>query len=454
MSRVSRWDRPPAPKDFRWFLRLVGKVLICTGMLMFGFVAYQLWGTGIQYARAQDKAENHWEEQMASLSTISASTSSTSSTSSTTTLPTTTSTTGSTATTTPASALESTSSTSTSTSTPTTTVPTTAAIPSYNDVIAAMNITEGNTIARLEIPSIGLDTFVFPGVQSPDLEKGPGHFPQTPMPGQLGNSAMAGHRTTWGHPFLDIDQVQPGDEIIVTLPYGRFVYVMTSFEIVAPSDIDVIATVDPTVARLTLTSCHPAYSASQRYILYADLDLTQSDAPGQPIYNYGRDQPLPTDAGLPGETAPAETPSPTTAVPTTPVPTTPVPTELATSIATGDSALGVTTPDPTTTAPPTTTEPPDALYTVVPGGGTAGDEGGGSAPGGDEAFSDRWFSDTDAFLPVAEWAAACVAVVVGAYLLAKRLRNSWIGLGAAVLPFVVGLYFFYENVNRLLPAAL
>jgi len=444
MSRVSHWDRPPAPKDVRWFLRLVGKVLICTGMLMFGFVAYQLWGTGIQYARAQDKAENHWEEQMAGLSTISASTSST------TTLPTTTSTTGSTATTTPASALESTSSASTSTSTsaPTTTVPTTTAIPSYNDVIASMNITEGNTIARLEIPSIGLDTFVFPGVQAPDLEKGPGHFPQTPMPGQLGNSAMAGHRTTWGHPFLEIDQVQPGDEIIVTLPYGRFVYVMTSYEIVAPSDIDVIATVDPTVARLTLTTCHPAYSASQRYILYADLDLTQSPAPGQPIYNYGRDQPLPPDAGLPGETAPAETPAPTTAVPTTPVPT-----EIATSIATDDSVLGVTVPDSTTTALPTTTEPADALYTVVPGGGIAGDDGGGAASD-DEAFSDRWFSNKDAFLPVAEWAAACVAVVVGAYLLAKRLRNSWIGLGVAVLPFVVGLYFFYENVNRLLPAAL
>src|SRR5688572_31712020 len=88
--RVSRWDRPPGPRDIRWFLRLVGKILICTGLLMFGFVAYQLWGTGIEYARAQDRAEDQFNEMLERVSTstptpTTTSTSSTTSTTSTTT---------------------------------------------------------------------------------------------------------------------------------------------------------------------------------------------------------------------------------------------------------------------------------------------------------------------------------------------------------------------------------
>ena len=65
MGRTSRWDRPPGPRDLRWFVRLFGKTLIVIGLLMFGFVAYQLWGTGIEFARAQDQAESQFEELMA-----------------------------------------------------------------------------------------------------------------------------------------------------------------------------------------------------------------------------------------------------------------------------------------------------------------------------------------------------------------------------------------------------
>ena len=78
--------------------------------------------------------------------------------------------------------------------------------------VEAQNIPEiesGEAIARIEIPAIGVDDIVVAGVDSGDLKKGPGHFPTTPLPGQLGNSAIAGHRTTYGQPFFDVDKLRP-----------------------------------------------------------------------------------------------------------------------------------------------------------------------------------------------------------------------------------------------------
>ena len=101
--------------------------------------------------------------------------------------------------------------------------------------------------------------------------------------------------------------------------------------------------------------------------------------------------------------------------------------------------------------------PADTLYSVLPGGGTIGDDGratGGDGEAAEDAFSNHWFSDSDAWPQVALWGIVASAFVVGGYLLAKRSRNGWIGLAAAAAPFVVALYFFYQNVNRLLPAAL
>src|SRR5262245_32344702 len=267
MGRTSRWDRPPAPRDFRWFVRLVGKTLIVTGVLMFGFVAYQLWGTGIEYSRAQDRAENQFEQLLAEAGRVSTTSAAPPSTvpPTTTTLPSTTSSNASTSSN-PASTSTSTSTTSTSTTTSTTTPPTTTLD------VAALDIQEGESFAQLRIPRIGLDDYVVAGVGREDLKKGPGHYPQTPMPGQLGNSAIAGHRTTYGGPFLHLDEVEPGDEILIDTPYGEFVYVTARTEIVAADDWQVIATVDPTRATLSLTTCHPIGTASERMIVHAELD--------------------------------------------------------------------------------------------------------------------------------------------------------------------------------------
>ena len=84
------------------------------------------------------------------------------------------------------------------------------------------------------IPKIGVDKIVVEGVGRNDLRKGPGHYPDTPMPGQPGNAAIAGHRTTYGAPFNRIDELEPGDEILVTTLQGPFTYEVTGTEIVTP----------------------------------------------------------------------------------------------------------------------------------------------------------------------------------------------------------------------------
>ena len=126
---------------------------------------------------------------------------------------------------------------------------------------------------------MGLNRIVVEGATADDLAKGPGHFPETPLPGQLGNAAIAGHRTTHLHPFFDIDKLQPGDEIIVTTLNGRYVYHVTGTEVVAPEDYAaVIPTTDATKATLTLVSCTPRYSATNRIVVHSELVPDESDA--------------------------------------------------------------------------------------------------------------------------------------------------------------------------------
>ena len=95
----------------------------------------------------------------------------------------------------------------------------------------------------------------------------------------------AGHRTTFGEPFRHIDELDPGDEIIVTMFTGeRFVYEVASTEIVGPDDYYVVTTTDPTVAELTLTSCHPVYTARNRIAVHAFLVSSESDPVGEPTF--------------------------------------------------------------------------------------------------------------------------------------------------------------------------
>jgi len=126
---------------------------------------------------------------------------------------------------------------------------------------------KGDAIARMEIPALGVSEYVVEGTETGDLRKGPGHYPDTPLPGEPGTAAIAGHRTTYGAPFRDIDDVKPGQVIRVDMPDGTFVYRVEEVRIVDDSDLSVLEPVGH--RRLMLSACHPLYSAAERVIVFA-----------------------------------------------------------------------------------------------------------------------------------------------------------------------------------------
>lgn len=127
----------------------------------------------------------------------------------------------------------------------------------------------GEPFARLIIDRIALDAVVFEGVDRTTLKSGPGHMPGTPLPGQPGNSVISGHRTTYGRPFYELDLLVVGDEIEVETALGVSTYSVREILIVAPTDVWVAGHIDG--AWLTLTTCHPRFSAAERLIVQAEL---------------------------------------------------------------------------------------------------------------------------------------------------------------------------------------
>ncbi len=208
----------------------LGRFLLTAGVLVFLFLAYLLWGTNLQTASAQQKLEKQFDRQVAEAQQKLSQTT-------------------------------------------TTAPPTTAPDPGGGDPPVDIPLqvpAEGGIVGRIAIPKIGLSPkVVVEGVTEDQLKRGPGHYPGTPLPGQKGNVAIAGHRTTYGSPFHDINELTNGDEIDITTTYGRFVYRVTGQKIVEPSDSSVLD--DHGQATLTLTACHPIYSADQRIVVTADL---------------------------------------------------------------------------------------------------------------------------------------------------------------------------------------
>jgi sortase A len=127
----------------------------------------------------------------------------------------------------------------------------------------------GDAIGRIEIPSIGVRDYIVEGTDVGNLRKGPGHYPETPLPGERGTAAIAGHRTTYGAPFRRVDDLRRGQEIAVDMPYGRYVYRVERTKIVEPTDLSVLDSVGH--QRLVLSACHPLYSAAQRIVVFAKL---------------------------------------------------------------------------------------------------------------------------------------------------------------------------------------
>lgn len=146
----------------------------------------------------------------------------------------------------------------------------------------AKPVSTGGAVAALTFRRPGMDKplvhadplYVVNGVTLNDLTRGPGHYPGTALPGEDGNFAVAGHRTTYGAPFFNLDQLRRDDEIVVTAPDGEeYVYTVRRQEIVAPGATWVIGP-DPLKRDkpvLTLTTCHPRFSNAQRLIVFAEL---------------------------------------------------------------------------------------------------------------------------------------------------------------------------------------
>lgn len=139
---------------------------------------------------------------------------------------------------------------------------------------------EGHWVGEISIPAINLRQVVVNGTTVNDLRLGPGHYLGTPMPGEAGNVAIAGHRTTWGRPFRNLDKLKVGDQIVIATPRADVLYRVAWTKVVAPTDLSVIG---PSGANtLTLTTCHPAYSASQRLVVRATLTAVGHLRPEDP----------------------------------------------------------------------------------------------------------------------------------------------------------------------------
>jgi len=246
----------------------IGRFLIGSGIITLLFVAYQLWGTGLQHAAAQDDLAEDFASLLAEAPVFD-----------------------------PVIVAEGAAATSEQIDTDPSTIEQPATSPenvtdasnavqtaaytywSDRDRLDLLYPPNGDVLGRLTMPTIGIDELFVEGVEVPDLRNGPGHYGSTPLPGQAGNAAIAGHRTTYGAPFNRIDELQPGDEITVTTLQGEFTYrVMpqTSSDgetvghfIVRPSATQVLDNFGDN--RLTLTACHPKYSSRQRIVVVAEL---------------------------------------------------------------------------------------------------------------------------------------------------------------------------------------
>jgi sortase A len=228
---------------WRTAARGLGQLLITFGVVILLFVAYELWGTNFytekQQSRLEDTIHHGWNGNLPDITQIN-----------------------------------------------------------------VKNVPLGSGIAVLRIPRFGkgYHMVIVEGTGYEDLKKGPGHYPGTALPGQVGNFAVAGHRTTYLAPFNRIDALRRGDAIvletkskwlvyrIMPIPAGHGYPAVPWREIVAPTDVQVAYAVPdqpnpdkkPRLRLLTFTSCNPKYSAAQRYVVHAELELVQPKSAGPP----------------------------------------------------------------------------------------------------------------------------------------------------------------------------
>ena len=148
--------------------------------------------------------------------------------------------------------------------------------------VVPKRVRPGKALAVLDIPKIQLDNkVVVEGVGREELRKGPGHVPSTALPGQDGTFGVSGHRTTYGAPFYRLNELAKGDTITVVTKEAIYTYTVSRTAVVRPTDTQVLDNVrgpdGKPKATITLTTCHPRYSARQRLIVFGDLSFTSAN---------------------------------------------------------------------------------------------------------------------------------------------------------------------------------
>jgi len=227
-------------------LGAIGRLLIGVGLLLLAFVAFQLWGTGLEESSNQDALAN----EIGSSLGVSA-----------------------------------------SGDDPIAQLTQQLGVINTEAAPATEPPQEGQAAGVIVIPRIGVSKVFVEGTAKVDLKKGPGHYQGTPLPGQAGNSAIAGHRTTYGAPFNRIDELSPGDQIEIYTAQGKFIYEVMAppdnqgiergagYWTVRPEQGEVVGPLEGGGNMLTLTACHPKYSAKQRIIVRAKLTTPPAATP-------------------------------------------------------------------------------------------------------------------------------------------------------------------------------
>ena len=236
--------------------RRAGFALLAAGVLLGGFVAYQLWGTGLVARHAQVGLEAELEDRIAAAAPALVAYAPDPSLA--------------VAPIAPPAGLPGPGEFDLAAALAAAGLPPASPPPEGEDILVAETApADGAALGRILIPAAGVDWTVVEGVTTADLRQGAGHLPGTALPGQPGNAVISGHRTTYGAPFGDLDRVVPGDLITVTTVTGNHVYQVVASTVVRPDEIWV--TDQWQGSWLTLTTCHPRFSSRERLVVTARL---------------------------------------------------------------------------------------------------------------------------------------------------------------------------------------
>ena len=245
------WRQSNASRTGFRVLGVVGELFITLGVLILGFLVWQLWWTDVVADKAQARIVEQlpWVSDALRVPTGQA---------------------------------------------PSATPDVLIATPRHDDPPVEPEVPHATTFATMTVPRWDA-TLTRPISEGTDRDSvldvlGIGHYPGTAMPGAVGNFAVAGHRTTFGKPFNRIEELRVGDPVVIQTAQAWYVYRVTSAEVVSPADVGVIAPVPgaqgetPTQRLITMTTCHPMLSARQRFVVHGELDYW-----------------APVDAGVPAE---------------------------------------------------------------------------------------------------------------------------------------------------------